>query len=426
MSRVTRTAALMRKGFLSSKPSTPSESHTPSPSPSTTSTANRAAAEELVARASAAHDKGDDTSARRLLLKSLRLCDTPSGSALLAALDKFGEGSPAFKAVRRVLALPANCSQYNVLDVKQTATIDEIKKAYKQRSFELHPDRNRAHNSEDAFKRVSAAFKVLSDAQSRAAHDLKMGLGRGGSAGNPFQGNAFQAARQAAEANARRAAEHEAQQRRKRQYENPWREWEREQAAKHKPPPSPTGKPPPSPTGTGAPSSGAAGAGSAACSPLLDALAHQMRLLPNPLVDSGARNVANLRAEVAKVVGALETARAELVTAKSAEVIARSEGAREAAAELRALRGERDAFAAQLAEVRSERDAMRAERDAMRSVSDALRSELVAEARAVAGQECAFDEVPHKGLHAKEESGWAARRLRVLERVSGCGCCERV
>lgn len=35
---------------------------------------------------------------------------------------------------------------------------DDIKKAYKRCSLELHPDKNRAPNAEEAFKKVGEAF----------------------------------------------------------------------------------------------------------------------------------------------------------------------------------------------------------------------------------------------------------------------------
>eukprot|EP00055_Hartaetosiga_balthica_P008226 m.29874 g.29874 ORF g.29874 m.29874 type:complete len:569 (+) comp6187_c0_seq3:39-1745(+) len=62
---------------------------------------------------------------------------------------------------------------YEVLDVEQTATDDELKKAYRKKARLLHPDKN-VGNEEEAttnFQVVQAAYAVLSDPQERAWYD---------------------------------------------------------------------------------------------------------------------------------------------------------------------------------------------------------------------------------------------------------------
>jgi len=64
-------------------------------------------------------------------------------------------------------------SYYDLLSIERQATEDEIKKAYRRKALELHPDRNYG-NEEHAtkvFAEVQAAYQVLSDPQERAWYD---------------------------------------------------------------------------------------------------------------------------------------------------------------------------------------------------------------------------------------------------------------
>ncbi|MGF1503036.1 MAG: molecular chaperone DnaJ [Paracoccaceae bacterium] len=61
---------------------------------------------------------------------------------------------------------------YETLGVRRGAPEDEIKKAYKRKVRELHPDQNRDNpNAEAAFKEVNEAYDVLKDAEKKAAYD---------------------------------------------------------------------------------------------------------------------------------------------------------------------------------------------------------------------------------------------------------------
>ena len=60
---------------------------------------------------------------------------------------------------------------YDVLGLSKTATPEEIKKAYKKMAIKFHPDKNHSTFAEDAFKKISQAYQVLSDAEKRKFYD---------------------------------------------------------------------------------------------------------------------------------------------------------------------------------------------------------------------------------------------------------------
>jgi molecular chaperone DnaJ len=63
----------------------------------------------------------------------------------------------------------ANNDYYNILGVSKSATDDEIKKAYRKKAHEHHPDKK--GGNEAKFKEVNEAYQVLSDKSKRAQYD---------------------------------------------------------------------------------------------------------------------------------------------------------------------------------------------------------------------------------------------------------------
>ena len=76
---------------------------------------------------------------------------------------------------------------YEVLGLSKGASADEIKRGYRRKAKELHPDRNTSDpNAESKFKEANEAYDVLKDPERKAAYDrfghaaFEGGMGGGG------------------------------------------------------------------------------------------------------------------------------------------------------------------------------------------------------------------------------------------------------
>lgn len=67
--------------------------------------------------------------------------------------------------------MPATRDYYEVLGVPRDASDADIKKAFRSRARDVHPDTSDHDNAEELFKELNAAYEVLSDPQKRSNYD---------------------------------------------------------------------------------------------------------------------------------------------------------------------------------------------------------------------------------------------------------------
>ncbi len=83
---------------------------------------------------------------------------------------------------------------YETLGVDRGANEEEIRRAFRRKAMEFHPDRNKTPGAEDTFKEINEAYQVLSDQEKRTRYDRfgHAGVNGGGERGfdgfDPFGG----------------------------------------------------------------------------------------------------------------------------------------------------------------------------------------------------------------------------------------------
>lgn len=81
---------------------------------------------------------------------------------------------------------------YAILGLKEDASPEGIRKAYRKLALHYHPDRNRGDaTAEERFKAISEAYGVLIDPEKRRTYDLSRGAGTGATADDRFEPGPF-------------------------------------------------------------------------------------------------------------------------------------------------------------------------------------------------------------------------------------------
>ncbi len=84
----------------------------------------------------------------------------------------------------------ANRDYYEVLGISKSDTDEDIRKAFRKKAMEYHPDRNKNPDAESKFKEINEAYQVLSDPKKRAQYNRfgAAGVGSNGGFDKPFEG----------------------------------------------------------------------------------------------------------------------------------------------------------------------------------------------------------------------------------------------
>ncbi len=77
---------------------------------------------------------------------------------------------------------------YETLGVTPGASLPQLKKAYRQRVLETHPDLRGPNADAELFRQVKEAYDVLRDPQGRDWYDMAMGLGGRARRNDPSRG----------------------------------------------------------------------------------------------------------------------------------------------------------------------------------------------------------------------------------------------
>ncbi|XP_065084671.1 dnaJ homolog subfamily B member 14-like [Ochlerotatus camptorhynchus] len=96
----------------------------------------------------------------------------PAAESSTAKADSGSEADYTPEQLEAVKRIKKCKDYYEVLGITKESPDTDIKKAYKKLALQLHPDKNKAPGSAEAFKAIGNAVAILTDAEKRKSYDL--------------------------------------------------------------------------------------------------------------------------------------------------------------------------------------------------------------------------------------------------------------
>merc|ERR1712146_142367 len=96
----------------------------------------------------------------------------------------------ALKRTERLQKMKSRKDYYKILEVSKTATPSQIRKAYRKKALEWHPDKHKGETKEESERmifEINEAYEVLNDAEKRGKYDRGEDLEEHQHQGHPFQ-----------------------------------------------------------------------------------------------------------------------------------------------------------------------------------------------------------------------------------------------
>ena len=148
---------------------------------------NKDEAERCIDLGLSALKQGNTDKAIRLFKKSLSLYPSSQAEHYLKLATNSPQAKPAqspapdppkpklptYKPEQETMCrqILSKTDYYDILGLQKNAPQDEIKKCYRKLALRLHPDKNQAPSSSEAFKKINKAFACLSDEVKRRTYD---------------------------------------------------------------------------------------------------------------------------------------------------------------------------------------------------------------------------------------------------------------